>query len=84
MHAANMQLTCSSSSSTSSSSAYLRAVLVEDQHALAGGVGAPALAPADVPRVPDDKLKIVVIVDAGRDGPAGQSSVRVGLAEICG
>ena len=42
----------------------LRAVGVADQHTSAGGVGAPALAAADVPGVADHQLEVVIVVDA--------------------
>ena len=47
------------------------------QHAAAGGVGAPALAAADVPSVADHQLEVVVVVDGG-------GAVAVVLDELLG
>ena len=38
---------------------------MNDKNSTVRGIGAPALAPADVPGVPDHQLEVVVVVDRG-------------------
>ena len=45
----------------------LSTIIVNDKNSTIRGIGAPALAPADVPGIPDHQLEVVVVVDRGGD-----------------